>query len=150
MKALYSLSISSVLLYPVAMAEPLMPESALTICTSPYLRVQQELLTLHRELGVCLQGVQDKESADKVAESIKSLTARLLILQEQERKLPAPPDYVAALIEKNKGHVNYKELIDQGIGKALDLCICQDPPCYGSTALAEALTELLHRLSGGL
>ena len=150
MKALYRLSISSVLLYPVAMAEPQVPESALTICTAPYLRVQQELLTLHRELGVCLQGVQDKESADKVAESVKSLTARLLILQEQERKLPAPPAYIAASIEQNRAQVNYKELIEQGVGKAIDLCICQDPPCYGSTALAEALTELLHRLSGGL
>lgn len=90
MKALLTIIVGGAVLHHTASALPAVQESATKIAASPYLRVQQEYLQLHCELKFCLQSVQDKDSADKAAQSVKALTERLIILQNKEKQLPSP------------------------------------------------------------
>ncbi|MBE6419375.1 MAG: hypothetical protein E7031_04515 [Akkermansiaceae bacterium] len=150
MKALLTIIVGSAVLHHTASALPAVQESATKIAANPYLRVQQEYVQLHCELKFCLQAVQDKDSADKAAQSVKALTERLIILQNKEKQLPSPPAAIISYLEQYSAQTDYKALIHQGIGKAVELYLIQDPPCYGSEALQAALAELLDRFCGEL
>lgn len=131
-------------------ALPALKDTAVQISTAPYQTIQDELIDLHRKLGACLSSIVDKNSADKAVEDVLRVTEKLQEIQEREKKLPAPPNYVQAELRKRPVMNEITEINRSAAEQMLHLLYVQEQPCYGSTALEAALNQLLHQFSASI
>ncbi len=131
-----------------ATAQGLSPvkRNAKAIAAAPYLQVKQVYLSVLQDLGSCLATVQDKDSADAAVATVYALNERLIVLRKEEQNLPPAPKSIRAYILQQSDKEQNKKIAESGVGKALDLMLLSDAPCYGSTALVQALDELFKTL----
>lgn len=149
MKMLIQLTACVLLTGLTAQALPPVKKKAKAVAAAPYLRVQHEYLRIHQELATCLQTVQNIETADAAAATVKNLTEQLRILLKEEQNLPPAPKHIRAYILQQTDANLYKAATESGVGKALDLIMMHESPCYGSSQLESALNEILECLCDG-
>ena len=129
-----------------AQALPPVKKNAKTIASAPYLQVKQAYLDVLRDLGACMATVKDKDSADAAAATVCSLNERLIALRKVVQNLPPAPKSIRSYILKRFDDEQNKEIAESGVGKAMELMMRSDAPCYGSTALQQALDAFFNTL----
>lgn len=150
LKAFFQASVCVLFACATAQALPPVKKNAKTIAAAPYLQVKQAYQRVLQDLVTCLATVQDKDSADAAVASVHTLNERLITLRKEEQNLPPAPKSIRAYILQQGDNEQNKEIAESGVGKALDLMMMQDAPCYGSTALQQALDELFKTLCGAV
>lgn len=162
MKSLRSLLLAAAIALPAAAAgnpdspEPPLPRDGEEACAgslaedaSPYLEWNRQLLRLLEDLGQCLEAIHDEASATEAAPQVALFMQGLADLLGQEKALPVPSDELAAYVEEQlMDEPKAEELAERTYGKIFELSLDQDPPCYGSTALQEAIGQLLRSITG--
>lgn len=148
LKAFFQVTVCVLFACATAHALPPVKKNAKAIAAAPYLQVKQSYLSVLQDLGACLATVQDKAGADAAAASVCALNERLITLRKEEQNLPPVPKSIRSYILQQSDNEQNKEIAESGVGKALDLMMMQDAPCYGSAALQQALDELFKTLCG--
>jgi len=115
----------------------------------PYLAWHRELADVMQGMAQCLAPVQDEASATAAAPEMARHIAALRVLLEREKELPPPSEDVERHFRQNRLDADRAEhLADAAFGKILELLLDQDPPCYGSAPLQEALQQFMDLVHG--
>lgn len=127
--------------------EPVAEDAA--TAAEPYLAWHRELAGVMQGMAQCLAPVRDEAGATAAAPEMARHTAALRALLEREKELPPPSDGVQQYFRQNRLEAGQAEqLADAAFGRILELLFDQDPPCYGSAPLQEALREFMDLVRG--
>lgn len=96
-------------------------------------------------MAALLEQVNDQETATAAAPEFTRIRQELVSLLHEEKELPQPS---GAIQEAYARHIQAQgnddaALAERTWGKILELMLEQNPPCYGSADLQDAIRELM-------
>lgn len=151
MKALFYTALT--LAAPLAMADISLGTSAADAAIAesqaaeakPYVELAQEVNNAVAELTAILQSVQDQASADASAPQIRSLTARMIELQNKAEAMPRPSTAVEFQVRNSLDLAKVEQTVKDFINSFIRIGMNN---AYGSQPLIDALAPIVNAMPG--
>ncbi len=112
-----------------------------------YIALHQKTHNIFRQLGVQVEEVDDKDSADAAAPQVAKLADAFAAVMAELAQLGDPtPEVEAAIVDYMTSREEEIEALAEDVVSPMMNLLLDEPACYGSEALANELSRLLGSL----